>query len=164
MGCEMARAPRETPEGGPLASLRARRRAAGLWRQPPRLAELLFGREHAAEAYLEVEKIPENLLSDPSLRYLRARILEAKGETPAAEAVLEDPKAWIASFGPCWAFRARLWKGRGDLAGAGASLDEALAHDPFTIETACQDLRPGISGGALCDAARTRDEPDLGRD
>jgi hypothetical protein len=143
-------------------------------RERSRLAELLLGRGHPSEALTEIEKLPENLYSDPSLRYLKGRILEAKGEGGAAESLVEDPKAWIASFGPCWALRARLEAARGDGGGAAASAAEALGHDPLSVESSCQVL-PGAdpapplapvpaSGGPLCDASRRRDEPDLGRD
>jgi predicted Zn-dependent protease len=132
-------------------------------RERSRLGELLLGRGHPNEALVELEKIPENLLSDPSLRYIRGRVLEAKGDYRAAEAVVEDPKSWIASFGPCWALRSRLARTRGDTAIAESAEGEALAHDPFAIESACRS-DSAAPGGPLCDAARKRDEPDLGKD
>ena len=141
-------------------------------RERSRLADLLLGRGHSNEALTQLDKIPDSLLADPSLRYLRGRVLEAKGEAQAAEALVEDPKAWIASFGPCWALRSRLAQARGDLPAAESANAEALAHDPFTVEAACGSLNPeapaisaGSGGGApLCDAAKLRAEPDLGRD
>ena len=138
-----------------------------------RLAELLFGRAHPAEALLELDKISESLLPDPSLRYERARVLDAKGDPAGAEALVADPKAWIASFGPCWALAARLAGARGDSAGADRARAEALAHDPLEAESACPTALEGAAatagaagarGGALCDAARKRAEPDLGND
>jgi hypothetical protein len=77
-------------------------------RERSRLAELLLGRNHPDEALVEIDKVPESLLSDPSLRYIRGRILEAKGDAPAADTLHEHPYAWSACFGPCWALRARL--------------------------------------------------------
>jgi hypothetical protein len=138
-------------------------------RERSRLAELLLGRGHPNEALVELDKVPDALLAEPSLRYIRGRILEAKGDTKAAEALVEDPKAWIATFGPCWALSARLAGGRGDLAAAESLGAEALAHDPFSPETACRSLsptpEPGTEkSGPLCDAARARGEPDLGKD
>ena len=73
-----------------------------------------LGRDHPNEALTEIDKVSESLMPDPSLRYLRGRILEAKGDKTGAEALVEDPKAWIASYGPCWALRARLERARGD--------------------------------------------------
>jgi len=154
----------------PLSSL------YGLGQSPPglgdsreraRLAELLFGRSHSAEALTELERIPEPMFADPSLRYLKARVLEADGKTKEAEALLEDPKAWVASYGPCWAVRGRLLRARGDEAGASASFGEAAPHDPLGVESACEttpDLAVEVSGKPLCDAAKARQEPDLGRD
>ena len=135
-------------------------------RERSRLAELLFGRGHPEEALLQLDKIPESLLPDPSLRYLRGRVLEAKGDAPGAEALVDDPKAWIASFGPCWALQSRLARARGDLGVADAAKAEALAHDPLTVEAACPSpSEPDQNaGGPLCDAARRRNEPDLGKD
>lgn len=155
----------------PLYGLGATPPGLGDSRERARLAELLLGRGHAAEALLEIEKIPESMLGDPSLRYLRARVLEAAGKTKDAEALLEDPKAWVASYGPCWAIRGRLMRARGDAALADASFAEAIAHDPLGLESACQSLsreaQPiggGSQGAGLCDAAKKRNEPDLGHD
>ena len=62
---------------------------------------------------------------------------------------------------------------RGDQAVAGPSFAEAIAHDPFGIESACRVL-PGdpaaaaapasAQGAPLCDAAKKRADPDLGRE
>lgn len=132
-------------------------------RERSRLAELLLGRGHPNEALVELDKIPDTLLSDPSLRYLRGRVLEAKSDRTAAEALVDDPKAWIASFGPCWALRSRLARARGDTAIADSAEAEALAHDPLAVESACRS-DSSSSSGPLCDAARKREEPDLGKD
>ena len=112
------------------------------------------------------------MLGDPSLRYLRARVLEADANIKGAEALVDDPKQWITSYGPCWAVRGRLARERGDQAAADSSFSEAIAHDPFGIEAACQTPVAGPSGTAgtnvqgspLCDAARSRAEPDVGHD
>jgi hypothetical protein len=141
-------------------------------RERARLAELLLGRNHPAEALTQLEKVQESMLGDPSLRYLRARVLEAAGKSKEAEALVEDPKAWVASYGPCWAVRGRLQRARGEASAADASFDEAVAHDPLSVESACQTLDPpptapgaaGSQGTGLCEAARRREEPDLGRD
>lgn len=139
-------------------------------RERARLAELLIGRDKASAALVELEKIPRDLLSDPSLRYLRARVLEADSNAKQAESLLEDPKQWIASYGPCWAVRGRLARARGDQATADVSYAEAVAHDPLGVEAACEMLPAAAvpahlaGGGALCEAATKRGEPDIGRD
>lgn len=147
-------------------------------RERARLAELLLGRRHVAEAQLELDKIPADLMADTSLRYLRARAFELEDKADKAWSVVEDPKAWVAAYGPCWAIRGRLARQRGDEATASSSFHEALAQDPLAVESACQALgqgslepaaEPALSllspeGRRLCDAARQRREPDLGQD
>ena len=154
----------------PLYGLGAVPPGMGDSRERARLAELLLGRSHPAEALVELEKVPADLLADPSLRYLRARVLEADGKPKDAESLLEDPKLWVTSYGPCWAVRGRLAAGRGDGVGAGPSFAEARAHDPLGVEAACEAAPPGAAPApgplfpALCEAARARAEPDLGHD
>jgi hypothetical protein len=138
-------------------------------RERSRLAELLMGRKHAPEALTELDKIPVDMLADPSLRYLRARVLEASENAKQAEALVEDPKLWMAAYGPCWAIRGRLARAHGDETMAEMSFAEAVSHDPFGIEAACQALpegpdAPPPQGGPLCAAARRRVDPDLGRE
>jgi len=156
----------------PMFGLGATPPGIGDSRERSRLAELLLGRDHPSEALIELEKIPTDMLADPSLRYLRARVLEADGSIKGAEALVEDPKAWLASYGPCWAIRGRLARARGDHALADASFSEAIAHDPFGIEAACQTAvrtpttspGTGAQGSPVCEAARKRADPDLGHD
>ncbi|MCL2726431.1 MAG: hypothetical protein FWD69_18585 [Polyangiaceae bacterium] len=167
---QLAKRPREALSpllgfgGEPPGSADARERA--------RLAELLFGRGHPGEALTQLDKVQPDLLADPSLRHLRARVLERANAKKQAEALLEDPKQWIASFGPCWAVRGRLAREAGDEDKATASFEEAVAYDPLGFESACERA-PGDEvaqntrsdfGGALCDAARARNEPDIGQD
>jgi predicted Zn-dependent protease len=159
----LAKRPKEALS--PLYGLGGTPPGTGDSRERSRLAELLLGRGHPNEAMAELDKIPESLLADPSLRYIRGRVLEAKGDAKAAEALVEDPKAWIASFGPCWALHARLARARGQSdPAAEVAGNDALAHDPLSVESACPSLDPATPGGPLCDAARKRDEPDLGKD
>jgi hypothetical protein len=155
----------------PMFGLGATPPGLGDSRERSRLAELLLGRGHPSEALVELEKIPADMLADPSLRRLRARVLEADANTKGAEALVEDPKQWITSYGPCWAIRGRLARARGDRATAGDSFAEAVAHDPFGIEAACESLpqtetgpAPPAQGTPLCEAARQKGDPDLGRD
>lgn len=150
----------------PLFGLGANPPGLGDSRERSRLAELLLARGHGAEAVTQLDKIPETMLADPSLRYTRARAIEATGDTKAADSLLEDPKSWIASFGPCWGMRARLARARGDVATADASQAEAIGQDPLGLEAACgtPDARGTAPSTALCDAARRRGDPDLGKD
>jgi hypothetical protein len=140
-------------------------------RERARLAELLFGRKHPTEALGELDKIPQEMLSDPSLRYLRARVLEGSGALAQAGVLVDDPTQAMASFGPCWAIRGRFARARDDAAVAEASFSEALAYDPFGVESVCRSLpddksldAPSKAGASLCETARKRTEPDLGRD
>lgn len=150
----------------PLFGLGAAPPGMGDSRERARLAELLLGRGHPAEAVLQLDKIGPELLADPSLRYLRGRALEGKPEE--ATPLVDDPKAWVTSYGPCWALRGRLARKRGDAATADASFAEARAHDPLSLESACESLdkaQPGVSlPNPLCEAAIARGEPDLGQD
>jgi hypothetical protein len=156
----------------PMFGLGANPPGLGDSRERSRLAELLLGRAHPAEALTELEKIPADMLADPSLRYLRARVLEGTDSAKQAESLVEDPKQWMASFGPCWAIRGRLARGRDDHPTADGSFAEAIAHDPFSVEAACQALPEGEAvpperleqGAPLCEAARKRADPDLGRE
>ncbi len=138
-------------------------------RERSRLAELLLGRAHGREALLELDKIPADMLADPSLRYLRGRSLEGAENPTQAAKLMEDPKSWTASYGPCWALRGRLARASEDATTAGLSFEEALAQDPLSLEAACQRLPEqselsATQSAPLCDAARKRAEPDLGRD
>jgi hypothetical protein len=140
-----------------------------------RLAELLYGRAHAAEALTEIEGAgTHEALEDPSMRYLRARILETLGRVDEGSALVAEPGDVVSSFGPWWAIRGRLARGRGDEAMAGSSFVEAVANDPLDVEPACETLAaapdarsgppPNPPSPPLCDAARARGEPDLGRE
>lgn len=150
--------------GAPVAGLRDSRERS-------RLAELLMGREHPNEALFELAKIPETMFVDPSLKYLRARALEAVDRAKEAEAIVAQPEQWVASYGPCWAILGRLGAARGDPALAESSFAAAIAHDPLSVEAACRThpSRPaepvtGPSRSPLCEAALQRAEPDVGHD
>ncbi len=135
-----------------------------------RLAELLLGRDHPAQALLELDRVKSPVaLDDPSVRYLRARIFEALERTKDGEPLLADPKALLSSYGPWWAIRGRFARARGDDATAGSSFFEAVAADPFDVEAACEGLAAAATPGdpaakPLCDAARGRGDPPVGRD
>ncbi len=135
-----------------------------------RLAELLYGRDHASEALVEVDKVTSpDALQDSSVRYLRARILESLGRQADAAPLVADPKDVISSFGPWWAIRGRWAQARGDDVTARSSFFEAVAADPLDVEAACEGTGPASSPKnplqrPLCDAARARHEPTLGQD
>jgi len=112
--------------------------------------------------------------SDPSVRGLRARVLEAVGRKAEARVEVADPVQVASTFGPWWAIRGRWEREDGEGANADASFVEAVATDPFDVEAACEvddalpehvdDSGPETAARALCDAARARHEPPLGRD
>jgi hypothetical protein len=149
-------------------------------RDRSRLAELLLARGHAAEALKELDRIElagavvspeasERAMGDPSVRWLRARALEAAGRREEGASLVADPKQVLSSFGPWWAIRGRWTRLNGDETTATASFIEAVAADPFDPEAACETLDPNASPSdpskqALCDAARRAGQPDLGGD
>ena len=153
-------------------------------RERVRLAELLVGRDHAADAIVELDRIKgDAFASDASLRHLRARALERAGADaatvspapePAArvrplETVLGEPREVVSSYGPWWAIRGRLARLRSDDVAADGFFLEAIGDDPLDVESACQTLEPSGSPSGdperrLCDAARKRGEPPLGQD
>jgi predicted Zn-dependent protease len=139
-------------------------------RERVRLAELLLGRGHAAEALLELDHIKAPSLDDPSVRYVRARALVDAGRGKEADPLLGDPKEVVASYGPWWAIRGSMARSRGDGPTADSSFVEAVAADPLEIECACQspdpkaDLPSDPGLRLLCEAARARGEPSLGAD
>jgi hypothetical protein len=135
-----------------------------------RLAELLYGRDHAPEALVEIDKVTSGEgLEDPSIRYLRARILESLGREADGVPLVADPKEVVASFGPWWAIRGRWARAKGDDITAESSFFEAIAADPLDVEAACEGI--GATSAPrnplqrpLCDAARARREPVIGQD
>jgi hypothetical protein len=135
-----------------------------------RLAELLMGRGHPAEALGQIDRVTSpDALEDPSIRYLRARILESLDRVTDGAPLVSDPASVASSFGPWWAIRGRWARARGDDGIAGASFFEAIAADPLDIESACEGIEASSAPKdprslPLCAAARTRNEPDLGKD
>jgi hypothetical protein len=159
-------------------------------RDRSRLADLLMARGHADAALDELDPIAaagSAMAGDPSLRWLRARALEAAGAhgapVPAgqagapsrpgllgeAESLVSDPKAVVTSFAPWWAVRARWARLRGDEDEAIGSYGESLAADPYEPEAACETIDPasrpdGGEKASLCDAARAAAGPTFGQD
>jgi hypothetical protein len=135
-----------------------------------RLSELLLGRDHPAEALAELDRVvTPRLLEDPSLRYLRARELEALGRTPEGASLVADPREVASSYGPWWAVRGRWARARGDETTAAAAFVQAVAADPLSVEAACEGLEATSTptnplGIRLCDAARARNEPGIGKE
>src|SRR3954468_19459175 len=106
----MARLCRRAPEGGSSGALRSRRIATELARGPraPAARRALDGspacRRGARGARSpQGAPPPKDALADPSLRYVRARALEAAGRSKEGEPLLADPKEVVASYGPWWA-------------------------------------------------------------
>ena len=137
-------------------------------RDRSRLAELLLARGHAAEALNELDRVAhagrDPASADPSVRWLRARALEAAGRRDEGEKLVADPLEMASSFGPWWAVRGRWARMRGDEAVATPSFTEAVAADPLNPEAACETIYPNAvpdipEKARLCDAARAAAEP-----
>jgi hypothetical protein len=144
-------------------------------RDRTRLAQLLLGRAHPREAVSELDRIAlasslmapdgwDRAMGDPSVRWLRARALEAAGRRKEGDPLVAEPTEVLSSYGPWWATRGRYARLRGDEPAASGSFIEAVASDPFDPEGACETLDPVAapadpSGKALCDAARSTGEP-----
>ncbi len=149
-------------------------------RDRSRLADLLLSRAHPDQALQELDRISlshapvapeagERASGDPSLRWLRARALEAAARQAEALPAVGEPKDVLSSFGPWWAVRGRLERANGQDGSGDASFVEAVATDPFDPEAACETLDgtwlPGDGAkAALCTAARTAGIRDLGAD
>jgi hypothetical protein len=144
-------------------------------RQRVRLAELLYGRSHPAAALAELDHVSGEAASrDPSLRTLRASVLGALGRKSDGEREVRDPWEVASSFAPWWAIRGRWEREDGDGAHADESFVEAVGISPFDVQAACEvddseagpteNFALGAVGATLCDAARARNEPPLGRD
>jgi hypothetical protein len=134
-------------------------------REHVRLAELLIGRGHGRDAASELDTVNGTLLTDPHVRYLKARALEnAKESMDDARRVLGQPADLYGSYAPWWAIRGRFAAAEHD-ASAASDFVEAIAQDPFDIEAACESL-DGMAkaGDPLCDAARAAGTPDVGRE
>jgi hypothetical protein len=135
-------------------------------RDRSRLAELLLARDHAGEAIAELDRLKlssaqarDHLLTDPSLRSLRAHALDAAGRTEEARPLLADPNELPASYGPWWAIRGRLARARGEENVADPSFVESVAADPFGPEGVCEGITKDSTPTdpkqrPLCDAAR----------
>jgi hypothetical protein len=139
-----------------------------------RLAQLLYGRSHPGPALAELDLVKGDLgAADPSVRSLRASVLDAVGRRAEAEKEVADPASVASSFGPWWAIRGR-WEREDGQPDAESSFVEAVATDPFDVQAACEvddslkeqpdDSGPETPARLLCEAARARHEPPLGRD
>ncbi len=135
-----------------------------------RLAELLYGREHPEQALAQLAQISgKDFGPDPSVRHMKARVLEALGRQKEGEPLVADPKDVSASFSGWWAIRGRWARAREDFAVADPAFVEAVGSNPFDPEAVCETLDPvkapeNPAARALCDAARKMGEPPLGRD
>jgi hypothetical protein len=139
-------------------------------RERVRLAELLLGRGHGKQALAQLDRIKtEGANDDPTVRYLRARALEADGRLSDAAPLVADPAEVSAPYAPWWALRGRLARVRGDHGVADLSFVEARGGDPLDVEAACEGLEPtsrprDVRLHPLCEAALARQEPGVGQD
>ncbi len=143
-------------------------------REHVRLAELLIGRAHDADAAKELDELGGVYLREPYVRYLKSRALEkdfsiGAGAGVDAKRVLGEPAEISSSYAPWWAIRGRLIvAASGGSIGDASSFAEAIAQDPFDVEAACEtrfDLAPGAKAGdPLCEGARASGTPDVGHD
>jgi hypothetical protein len=160
-------------------------------RDRTRLAQLLLSRNsgYAGAALAELDRIGvsgdlsgpvpqkpsatesdawERALGDPSVRWLRARALEAAGRREEGEPLVAEPRQVVTSFGPWWATRGRFARLRADEPRAVSSFLEAIGADPFDPEGACETIDPSAPApdakSRLCEAARTRGEPPFDAD
>jgi hypothetical protein len=150
-------------------------------RDRTRLAQLLMARQHAPQAVKELDHIElthspvpndawQRAMGDPSVRWLRARALEAADRSlEEAQPLVGDPAQVLSSYGPWWATRGRWARGRGDESLAGVSFGEAVAADPFDVEGACETVDPGAvptdpAKVPLCAAARAMGLPPYDAD
>jgi hypothetical protein len=153
-------------------------------RDRTRLAQLLLSRDlgYAGAALMELDRISpagapapsteawERAMSDPSVRWLRARALEESSQSRLEEAaaLVADPRAVLSPYGPWWAMRGRFAQTRGDQGTAGTSFLEAVGMDPFDPEAACQTLSPDAppppASSALCAGARAWAPPPFDGD
>jgi hypothetical protein len=140
-------------EAPPPALLAAETKEARAMHEHVRLAELLIGRGHDGDAAIELDAVAGPLLSDPHVRFLKARALE-KTDAAAAKRVLGEPADLFMSYAPWWAIRGRLSHDEQDFW-------EAIAQDPFDVDAACRD---GHAGDVLCEAAKQNGAPDIGRE
>jgi hypothetical protein len=139
-----------------------------------RLAELLAGRGHPAEALVELGTLglppappstaaPAPLVSDPSLRWLRGRFLEEAGRREEGAWLVADPADVAALYAPWWAMRGRWALLAGDRRTAAQALDTAVSEDPLDPEAACGVLGAGdpvpFADPTLCAAARLYQPP-----
>jgi hypothetical protein len=139
-------------------------------RDRSRLADLLVARGHAGEAAQELDRIPAEVgKTDPSMRWLRGRVLEAAGRRNEGTSLVADSHEVASSYGPWWALRGRWARADGDEGTAVTSFEAALADDPLDPESACEaidttGLPTNPERAPLCAAARARGEPTFGDD
>ncbi|MDP9036562.1 MAG: hypothetical protein M3O50_17305, partial [Myxococcota bacterium] len=94
--------------------------------------------------------------------------LEAAGRREQGESLVADPRQVVTSYGPWWAIRGRWARLRGNENEAQGSFSEAVAADPFDVESACESVDPeGVAASstgdhALCGAARALGAPPFG--
>ncbi len=143
-----------------------------------RLGELLLGRGHAKAARTKLDPLEPLGLEDV---LLGARVALARlraGDVAGARAALVDPAKLLADLGAWWATRGDVLaasgvggKGGASAADAFSAYGAAVAHDPLSEQAACGWASTAPAGDPvaavardLCDAARQRQAPPVGRD
>jgi hypothetical protein len=139
----------------PAALTFAATKDAVTMREKVRLAELLIGRGHENDAATELDAVSGAMLSDPNVRYLKARALEKTNADDARRALGEPAEVFMA-YAPWWAIRGRLASDPGERT---TDFAEAIAQDPFDVDAACAD-----PSSPLCEAAKANGAPDVGRE
>jgi hypothetical protein len=140
-----------------------------------RLGELLLGRGHAKAARAKLDPLEAMGLEDV---LVGARVALARlraGDVAGAKAALVDPAKLLADLGAWWATRGDVLAAS-PAGGAGgaetlAAYGSAVEHDPLSEQAACGWASAVPTGDPiasvardLCDAARQRAVPPVGRD
>jgi hypothetical protein len=145
---------------------RPRVRETRAFRQGARIAALLAGRSHWSAALERFDaavggsgsagSVSDQVIQDPSVVSLRARLLEETDRVAEAEFLVVDPRAVTMSFGPWWAIRGRLACAAGDVADARDSFDQALSTDPMDEDVACDPGCPIVQESRVADSSTRR--------
>ncbi len=137
-----------------------------------RLGELLLGRGHPKAARVELDPLASLGLEDV---LVGARVALARlraGDVAGAKAALGSPGKLIADLGVWWATRGEVLAASGAPAAESfAAFGTAVDHDPLSEQAACGWASTAPAGDPiasvardLCDAARHRGLPPVGRD
>lgn len=136
-----------------------------------RLGELLLGRGHAKAARAKLDPLEALGLEDV---LVGARVALARlraGDLAGAKGALVDPARLLTDLGLWWATRGDVLTEAKAGPDAEASYRTAVAHDPLSEQAACGWAAAAPAGDPvatvardLCDAAKARGLPSVGRD